>query len=70
MDSILKTITDRIIQDESANFEAFSSSHFILEKREKPVNVLSLLDKNFFIIAEVKKGLPFTRNNPERIKSG
>ena len=58
MDSILKTITDRIIQDESANFEAFSPGHFILEKREKPVNVLSLLDKNFFIIAEVKKGSP------------
>jgi indole-3-glycerol phosphate synthase len=58
MDSILKTITDRIIQDESANFEAFSPGRFILEKRKKPVDTLSLLGKDFFVIAEVKKGSP------------
>lgn len=58
MDSILKTITDRIIQDESANFEAFSPDCFILAKREKPVDVLSHLEKDFFVIAEVKKGSP------------
>jgi len=58
MDSILKTITDRIIQDESANFKSFSPGQFILEKREKPVDTLSLLDKDFFVIAEVKKGSP------------
>ncbi len=58
MDSILKTITDRIIQDESANFEAFSPDRFILEKRKKPVDALSLLDKDFFVIAEVKRGSP------------
>lgn len=58
MDSILKTITDRIIQDESANFEAFSPGRFILEKREKPFDALSLLGKGFFVIAEVKKGSP------------
>jgi len=58
MDSILKTITDRIIQDESLNFEAFSPDRFILEKRVKPVDVLSLLDKDFFVMAEVKRGSP------------
>ncbi len=58
MNSILKTITDHIIQDESANFEAFSPGRFILEKRKKPIDTLSLLDKDFFVIAEVKRGSP------------
>lgn len=58
MNSILKTIADRIIQDESENFKAFSPDRFILEKRKKPIDVLSLLHNDFFVIAEVKRGSP------------
>ena len=58
MSSILKTITDRIRKDESRNFATFSPRHFTLQKRRKPIDIMLLLDKGFFLIAEVKRGSP------------
>jgi indole-3-glycerol phosphate synthase len=56
--NILEEITARIEAEERQNFLSFSAAGFTLVEREKPVDVLKILDKKFSFIAEVKKRSP------------
>lgn len=58
MESILKKITDRIRETEALSFEGFDPAGFRLKQRPAPIDIMTLLEKNFFVIAEVKKGSP------------
>jgi indole-3-glycerol phosphate synthase len=56
--TILKKITNRIKQDEKENFYNFSAADFVLRERPEPIDVLALMEREFFVIAETKKGSP------------
>jgi indole-3-glycerol phosphate synthase len=58
MNSILKKITDSVRETEISNFNNFSFSNVKLLKRKKTVDIVPLMQKNFFVILEVKKGSP------------
>jgi len=56
--SILEAIIARIKDEEGQNFNAFSPLTFPLKQREKPIDILTSLNNQFFVIAEVKKKSP------------
>jgi tryptophan synthase beta chain len=56
--SILTLITDQIREAEQENFHNFFPSEFTLKHRPDPIDILPLIEQNFFIIAESKKGSP------------
>ncbi len=58
MHGLLKTIVNRIIEEEGALFRDFDAALFPLEKRHSPIDVLTRGEKDFLVIAEVKKGSP------------
>ncbi|MFW6159729.1 MAG: indole-3-glycerol phosphate synthase TrpC [Acidobacteriota bacterium] len=58
MNTILKKIIKRILIDEKKNFDSFCPDSFSLLKRKPPFDVLKLMEKDFFFIAEVKKASP------------
>jgi indole-3-glycerol phosphate synthase len=66
MKDILKKITDRIAEDEAESFKKFSAADFKLVERPKPIDIMPVMEKDFFVIAEIKKGSPskgIIRNN-------
>jgi indole-3-glycerol phosphate synthase len=58
MNTILKKIIKRIFIEEKKNFDSFHPHSFNLLKRKSPFDVLKLMEKDFFFIAEVKKASP------------
>lgn len=56
--SVLKKITDNILHKEKKNFNSFDKASFGLLRRSKPIDVISQMNKGFFLIAEAKKGSP------------
>jgi len=58
MKTILEKIVNQIRQDEKVHFSSFSADQFVLEKREKPIDIITSLKSDFFLIAEVKKASP------------
>jgi indole-3-glycerol phosphate synthase len=58
MNSTLKNIIDSVRETEKSNFNNFSFSNIKLRERKKPIDVIPLLQKEFFIITEVKKASP------------
>lgn len=58
MITILNKIIKRILNDEKDNFVSFHSDSFGLLERKPPLDVLKLMEKDFFFIAEVKKASP------------
>lgn len=58
MENILERIVGSIQRREGAKFARFDPGSFRLKKRKKPIAILPLPAKNFFLIAEVKKGSP------------
>jgi indole-3-glycerol phosphate synthase len=58
MDTILATIVKQIREAERENFIRFSPEHFVLAEREKPLELKPFIDREFFVVAEVKKGSP------------
>jgi indole-3-glycerol phosphate synthase len=58
MENILDRIVGSIQRREGAKFASFDPLTFRLKDRKKPIAILPLLDRNFFLIAEVKKGSP------------
>lgn len=55
---ILDRITRRVREEEKHNFKNFRPDLFRLVKRPDPIDVLHIIEKNFFVIAEAKKGSP------------
>jgi indole-3-glycerol phosphate synthase len=58
MENILERIVGSIQRREGAKFASFDPRTFRLKARKKPIDILTLLAKSFFLIAEVKKGSP------------
>lgn len=58
MNSILKKITERIIEDNAEVFNSFSVSTFKLVERSQPIDIFPLIKESFFVITEVKKASP------------
>lgn len=58
MEPILKKITDKIRRDENQNFLDFFAQKINLERQKPPIDIIPLIEKNFFFITEVKKGSP------------
>jgi indole-3-glycerol phosphate synthase len=58
MQTILERITDRIREREEHNFRMFSPGTVIMTERTAPVDILSMMEEDFFVIAETKKGSP------------
>jgi len=59
MDGILKTIVDRILEDEGERFNNFKAEVFQRTPRAAPIDLPARnCDRDFWIIAEVKKGSP------------
>ena len=58
MGNILEHIVGSIQRRQGARFASLDPQTFRLKKRKKPIDILPLLAKNFFLIAEVKKGSP------------
>ncbi len=58
METILKRIVDRIIEEEGEKFRDFKPESFRLEREYPVLSAESLTEDGFFIIAEVKKGSP------------
>ena len=55
MDDILAKITEQIAREEKLFFEAFDRDNVTLTRKDKP---LKIVDNEFFLIAECKKGSP------------
>lgn len=58
MENILTRITDSIRQKEAENSRNFSDSTTEHPDRQPPIDILPLMEKKFFLIAETKKGSP------------
>ncbi|MBN2245533.1 MAG: indole-3-glycerol phosphate synthase TrpC [Candidatus Aminicenantes bacterium] len=58
MNTILKQIIKQIWTDEKKKFDSFHPDSFRLLARKPPLDVLPLMEKDFFFIAEVKKASP------------
>jgi indole-3-glycerol phosphate synthase len=58
METILTRITDNIRGKEAENFRNFSDSTVEQVDRQPPIDILPLMEKEFFLIAEAKKGSP------------
>ena len=58
MELILKKIIEKIRRDEKHNFLDFHPQRMDLERQTPPIDIIPLIEKNFFIIAEAKKGSP------------
>lgn len=58
MEPILKKIIEKIRRDEKQNFLDFYSRRMDRERQTPPIDIIPLIEKNFFIIAEAKKGSP------------
>lgn len=58
MDTILKKIVNRIRADEEENFRLFSLKSLKTDRKIPPVDIIPLIKKNFFLIAEIKRGSP------------
>ena len=58
METILKSIVDRMIKDEEYNFMNFNPKKFKIKREYPVIPAERLLENGFFIIAEVKKGSP------------
>ncbi|MDH7513265.1 MAG: indole-3-glycerol phosphate synthase TrpC [Clostridiales bacterium] len=56
--SILEAIIARVKDEEGQNFNAFFALTFPLRQREKTIDILTSLNNQFFVIAEVKKKSP------------
>jgi indole-3-glycerol phosphate synthase len=58
MNTILKNIINKIIDVEGPRFEDFSPASFQPAKRAEPIDIIPPMDREFFVIAETKKGSP------------
>lgn len=58
MENILERIVGSIRRQQGARFARFDPRTFRLRARKKPIAIMPLLAKGFFLIAEVKKGSP------------
>jgi indole-3-glycerol phosphate synthase len=58
MESILAAIIDHVRSAERENFARFSPSRFVLRERIRPLELKPLPGRDFFALAEVKKGSP------------
>jgi indole-3-glycerol phosphate synthase len=58
METILTRITDYIREKEAENFRNFSDSTAEQVDRQPPIDIPPLMEKQFFLVAEAKKGSP------------
>jgi indole-3-glycerol phosphate synthase len=58
METILSKIVKQKKKDERLNFRNFSSENFQLIDRSDPIDILPLLKREFFVIAEIKRASP------------